>query len=198
MDALISRANAIGSAVNHRKSKRGRTSTGPPSQGSQPTSEQPSSATLVSIQDSTSLPRSLRPSSPAPKGVKKHGHIADRRLRLELDRREERTARAQALREDAALLTEAVGADAGRIEVESEMERTWRLTQNEIVREVGVEAARQQREYKLDGGPYRCRYTRNGRHLAIVGKLGHVASFDWQTGTMHAELQLRETCRDIT
>lgn len=38
----------------------------------------------------------------------------------------------------------------------------------------------------------------NTRHLAIVGRKGHVATFDWQTGTMHAELQLRETCRDIT
>lgn len=36
------------------------------------------------------------------------------------------------------------------------------------------------------------------RHLAIVGNGGHVATFDWQAGTMHAELQLRETCRDIT
>lgn len=36
------------------------------------------------------------------------------------------------------------------------------------------------------------------RHLAIVGRKGHVATFDWQTGTMHAELQLRETCRDVT
>jgi hypothetical protein len=36
------------------------------------------------------------------------------------------------------------------------------------------------------------------RHLAIVGKSGHVATFDWQTGTLHTELQLRETCQDIT
>ena len=36
------------------------------------------------------------------------------------------------------------------------------------------------------------------RHLAIVGNTGHVATFDWQTGTIHAELQLQETCRDIT
>ncbi|KAH7890330.1 WD40-repeat-containing domain protein [Phlebopus sp. FC_14] len=38
----------------------------------------------------------------------------------------------------------------------------------------------------------------NHRHLAFVGKMGHVATFDWQTGTIHAELQLQETCRDIT
>jgi U3 small nucleolar RNA-associated protein 7 len=36
------------------------------------------------------------------------------------------------------------------------------------------------------------------RHLAIVGSSGHVATFDWQTGVLHAELQLQETCRDIT
>jgi hypothetical protein len=31
-----------------------------------------------------------------------------------------------------------------------------------------------------------------------VGKSGHVATFDWMTGTLHSELQLKETCRDIT
>lgn len=36
------------------------------------------------------------------------------------------------------------------------------------------------------------------RHLAVVGRKGHVATFDWQAGTLHSELQLRETCRDIT
>ena len=34
--------------------------------------------------------------------------------------------------------------------------------------------------------------------MAVVGSKGHVATFDWQTGTMHSELQLQETCRDIT
>jgi hypothetical protein len=28
--------------------------------------------------------------------------------------------------------------------------------------------------------------------------MGHAATFDWLTGTLHAELQLQETCRDIT
>lgn len=36
------------------------------------------------------------------------------------------------------------------------------------------------------------------RHIAIAGRQGHVATFDWQTGSIHAELQLKETCRDIT
>lgn len=98
------------------------------------------------------------------------------------------------------------------------MERTWRLGQGDIVQAVGQEAGRGRREVKLEGGPYRVRYTRNGRfvscvsfcflhlcsslffcrHLAIAGRTGHVSTFDWQTGTVHAELQLQETCRDIT
>lgn len=103
------------------------------------------------------------------------------------------------------------------MEVEGEMEKTWRIGQDEIVKAAGQEAARGRKEWTLDGGPYRSRYTRNGRwvrqffvneireglmdytrHLAVVGRKGHVATFDWQTGTLHTELQLRETCRDIT
>lgn len=41
-------------------------------------------------------------------------------------------------------------------------------------------------------------YEYPNRHLAVVGRKGHVATFDWQTGTLHSELQLGETCRDIT
>ncbi len=36
------------------------------------------------------------------------------------------------------------------------------------------------------------------RHLAMAGRTGHLATFDWKTGTLHAELQVQETCRDIT
>ncbi|KAF7369018.1 WD-REPEATS-REGION domain-containing protein [Mycena venus] len=72
------------------------------------------------------------------------------------------------------------------------------VSQSEIVEGAGQDATRGRREWKLDGGPCRSRYTRNGRHLAIVGSMGHAATFDWLTGTLHAELQLQETCRDIT
>ncbi|KAF8431963.1 BING4CT-domain-containing protein [Boletus edulis BED1] len=88
--------------------------------------------------------------------------------------------------------------DAGWMTADNEMERTWRVGQNEIVKGAGMEGAKGRQEWRLDGGPYRSRYSRNGRHLAIVGSTGHVATFDWQTGTIHAELQLQETCRDIT
>ncbi|TBU44632.1 BING4CT-domain-containing protein [Dichomitus squalens] len=84
------------------------------------------------------------------------------------------------------------------MEVDGDLEKTWRVGQDEIAAAAGQQAAQGRQEWKLDGGPYRVRYTKNGRHIAIVGKTGHVATFDWQAGTMHAELQLRETCRDIT
>ena len=35
------------------------------------------------------------------------------------------------------------------------------------------------------------------RHLAIASSMGHVATFDWQAGKLHSEIQLRETVRDI-
>ncbi|KAH0579216.1 putative U3 small nucleolar RNA-associated protein 7 [Termitomyces sp. J132] len=124
-----------------------------------------------------------------------YSHIASKKLRTELNRHTTQASRAKALQDDAAML---LANEVGKIEVEGEMERSWRIGQNEIVQGAGQEAARGRREWKLDGGPYRLRYTRNGRHLAIAGRTGHVATFDWMTGILHSELQLQETCRDIT
>ncbi|KAG0696524.1 NUC141 domain-containing protein [Suillus ampliporus] len=143
----------------------------------------------------TSLPKSLRPTSPPPDNVPKHKHVKDLKLRTKLNRQAVHAARSKALVEDAELL---LTSEAGKMQVENELERTWRIGQDDIAQGAGQEAAKGRRELKLDGGPYRSRYSRNGRHLAIVGSMGHVATFDWQTGAMHAELQLQETCRDIT
>ncbi|KAG9050328.1 Small subunit (SSU) processome component [Tulasnella sp. UAMH 9824] len=96
---------------------------------------------------------------------------------------------AQEALEDAEILkTE----ERGMMAAEGPMERTFKMTQDEIVNSIGEEQRRYRKEWKLDGGPYRF------RHIAIAGKRGHVASFDWLTGKMHCELELRETCRDIT
>ncbi len=84
------------------------------------------------------------------------------------------------------------------MEMEGDTDRSWRISQDEIVDSISVEAARGRKEFTLGGGPQRARYTRNGRHMAVVGQKGHIATFDWQTGTMLSELQLQETCRDIT
>ncbi|EJD45594.1 WD40 repeat-like protein [Auricularia subglabra TFB-10046 SS5] len=154
--------------------------------------------TARSVLRTTQLPPSLRPKGKeAERTGRAYNHVPDRRLRAHLASQSAQTVRAKALVDE---LQDMVADDeaAGSIQVEHELERTWRISQDEIAKVVGSDAAAGRREWKLDGGSYRSRYTRNGRHLAIVGKKGHVATFDWQTGTLHSELQLRETCRDIT
>jgi U3 small nucleolar RNA-associated protein 7 len=143
----------------------------------------------------TALPKSLRSTDPVPETARKYNHIANKKLRTTLQRQSANTERSKRLLRDAELL---LPNEAGKMEVEGNMDRTWRISQDEIVSSISVEAGRGRKELALDSGPYRARYTRNGRHMAIVGKKGHVATFDWQTGAMHSELQLQETCRDIT
>ena len=63
---------------------------------------------------------------------------------------------------------------------EREMERTWRVGQEEIVRAAGVEGALGRREWRLDGGPYRARYSRNGR--CVCGLYAGVRSCDANDG----------------
>jgi len=219
MDSLFAKADAIQPLA---KKKKPKPKSNPPKKpdapknGSKPARASGSSdRTLASITHTTALPRSLRPrpSSPPADDVPKHGHIKDPKLRTQLNRQAAHAARAKTLLQDAALL---LTGEPGCVAVEGGgMEKTWRVGQEEIVKGAGREAALGRKEWRLDGGPYRSRYSRNGRcvlcvwcwwdlttskkrHLAIVGHTGHVATFDWQTGTMHAELQLQETCRDIT
>ncbi|KAF9488792.1 BING4CT-domain-containing protein [Pleurotus eryngii] len=184
MDALIAKADSLSSA-----SKKRRRST----QGAS-NSASTSDLTYQSLVKQTSLPKSLRPTKTI-ENVPTHNHIANKKLRNKLARTSAHAAQSKALLEDAELL---LTSEAGKMEVEGEMEKTWRVGQSEIVESTGQEAVLGRKEWKLDGGPYKSRYTRNGRHLAIVGRDGHAATFDWLTGQLHAELQLQETCRDIT
>jgi U3 small nucleolar RNA-associated protein 7 len=155
MDALIAKADAVQSLAKRRK-----TSHAAPKEGAKrPQDASSTDRTLHSIAKHTSVPKSLNKLSEA---QPTHTHIANKKLRAELNRHTAQAARAKALLEDAEML---LADDAGKIEVEGEMERTWRLSQDEIVRQAGQEAAKGRREWKLDGGPYRSRYTKNGRYV---------------------------------
>lgn len=117
-----------------------------------------------SVKGHSAIPKSLQFTGPE-LDVPSHKHIADKKLRAELTRNATHAARAKALLQDAEmLLTE----DAGLMQPEGDLERTWRVPQTEIEQDAGQDAARGRREWKLDGGPYRSRYTRNGRFAAFL------------------------------
>lgn len=120
-------------------------------------------STAKSVLHHTSLPKSLRPGSPPPNETKKYSHISDKKLRAKLSQQSVHSARSKALLEDAAFLLE--HEESGTMEVEGELEKTWRVGQDEVIESAGQEAAKGRREWKLDGGPYRSRYARNGRYM---------------------------------
>lgn len=215
MDSLFARADAI-QPLSKKKNTKPDRKQGATHKNVSAKAGPSTDRTLSSVTQNTSLPKSLRPTSPPPANVPKHAHIKDLKLRTHLNRQAAHATRAKTLLQDAELL---LTGDTGLIQTENDMEKTWRVSQDEIVGGAGQEAAKGRQEWKLDGGPYRSRYSKNGRfvgvgsefvywcccsdqrrerHLAIVGNAGHVATFDWQTGAIHAELQLEETCRDIT
>lgn len=160
MDSLIAKADAI-----RPLSKKPRAISRPtqPKAGpsKKPTTDDP---TAVSVSQHTSLPRSLRPSSPPPEEAKKYSHIHNKKLRTHLSRQSTQNARSKRLLKDAELL---LTEDAGLMEVEGDLDKTWRVGQNDIARSAGQQAAHGRQEWKLDAGPYRTRYTRNGRSVAF-------------------------------
>lgn len=120
--------------------------------------------------------------------------VRDKKLRRTLKGVEEKYQDAALKAKDAEILLEH---DAGFIETEGELERTYKVRQDEIRENVGIETAKKGFELKLnDLGPYRLDYTRNGKDLLLAGRKGHVATMDWRAGKLGCELQLGETVRD--
>ncbi|RDW82316.1 WD40 repeat-like protein [Coleophoma cylindrospora] len=120
--------------------------------------------------------------------------IKDKKLRGNLKALESKYQDAALKAKDAEILLENT---SGFLEPENELERTYRVRQDEIQRDVAVETAQKGFELKLDAlGPYTFDYTRNGREMLLAGRKGHVATMDWREGKLGCELQLGETVRD--
>lgn len=118
----------------------------------------------------------------------------DKKLRANLKRQEQRTRDAALAAKDAEILLEH---SEGFLQTENELERTYKVTQKEIKKDIGIQTAEKGFELKLDNlGPYVADYSRNGRDLLLAGRKGHIATMDWREGRLGCEIQLNETVRD--
>lgn len=118
----------------------------------------------------------------------------DKKLRGELRRREQQFRSSAAAVRDSEQLRGEVG---GFLEAEGELERTYKVTQRELARNVDVAAARQSWSLPLtEAAPYAVRYSRNGRHLLLAGQRGHLAMLDALRTDVVMELNLGESLRD--
>ncbi|XP_039221878.1 WD repeat-containing protein 46 [Crotalus tigris] len=121
--------------------------------------------------------------------------VSSERLKHRLASQEEkaRTAARQAARMELLLLEE-----PGFLEGDEE-EDTCTITQADIAAAVDLAAGAKHFELRLDRfGPYRLSYTRNGRHLLLGGRRGHVAALDWHTKALMCEMNVMETVTDLT
>lgn len=148
MDSLIAKANA---QTVSKKRKASTTST--------------QDATLASIAKHSRIPKSIAEDDAGEKKKRQrrlYGHVNDLKLRAHLTSLSEHSKATKELVKDTEML--ALN-DAGGMEVEGELERTWKMSQDEIANAVGIETAKARKEWKLDGGPYCSRYSRNGRYV---------------------------------
>lgn len=121
--------------------------------------------------------------------------IKDKKLRRNLKTLNSKNENAILKAKDAEILLENTG---GFLEPEHELERTYKVRQDEIVNGIALETAKKRFELKLDAlGPYVFDYSRNGRELLLGGRKGHVAAMDWREGKLTCEVQLGETVRDV-
>uniref|UniRef100_A0ACB8EF35 Uncharacterized protein n=1 Tax=Sphaerodactylus townsendi TaxID=933632 RepID=A0ACB8EF35_9SAUR len=128
------------------------------------------------------------------RGTKPEGKASNQQLRRHLALQEEKAEAAakQAARMDLLLLE-----DPGFLEGE-EGEDTCTIRQADIADAVDLASAAKHFELRLDQfGPYRASYTRNGRHLLLGGRRGHVAALDWHTKALMCEINVMETVTDL-
>jgi U3 small nucleolar RNA-associated protein 7 len=121
--------------------------------------------------------------------------VKDKKLRANLKRLEEKYQDAALKAKDAEILLEH---QFGALEPEHELERTYKIRQDELRQQVDVETAKKCFDLKLDSlGPYVADFTRDGKGLLLGGRNGHVSTMEWRAGKLRCELQLQETIRDV-
>ncbi|KAK6069059.1 small nucleolar ribonucleoprotein complex subunit (BING4CT domain-containing protein) [Seiridium cupressi] len=106
----------------------------------------------------------------------------DKKLRRNLKGLESKYTNAAIAAKDAEILLEH---ESGFLEPENELERTYRVRQDEIQENVSINTAKKRFDLKLDQlGPYIFEYSRNGRDILLGGRKGHVSLMDWRAGKL--------------
>ncbi|KAF6746719.1 WD repeat-containing protein 46 [Ephemerocybe angulata] len=121
------------------------------------------------------------------KGKSKYNHIANKKLRSQLVHQHALNSNLSknALETQQNLLSLAAD-DAGSIQVTGPLEKTWRVSQDEIVASVGGEAAKGRRELTFGPGQgaKRMKWSQNGKGGTKV------SSVDWMGGNVNCEVDL--------
>ncbi|GAW25385.1 putative small nucleolar ribonucleoprotein complex subunit [Rosellinia necatrix] len=121
--------------------------------------------------------------------------VKDKKLRRNLQALESKYKAAALKAKDAEILLEGT---SGYIEPEHELERTYKVVQDEIQGSTSITTARKRFDLTLNElGPYVFDYSRNGRDLLLGGRKGHIASMDWRQGKLNCEFQVNEVVRDV-
>jgi len=87
---------------------------------------------------------------------------------------------------------------AGFIETENDMERTFKVTQKQIKDDADINTSKNIFDLSLTQyGPYSIDFTRNGRHAVLGGRAGHLALMDLHTADLLCEVNVHQTVRAV-
>jgi len=122
------------------------------------------------------------------KGKKKlHYQYKLQRKEIAIQKAEEEASRAEILLPEA----------SGQLEAQ-EGTYSSHITQKAIREAVDITTASKSFDLNLkEFGPYKFRFTQNGRHMVLGGRKGHLASFDWVTKKLHTEINVMESIHDV-
>eukprot|EP00062_Callorhinchus_milii_P025093 gi/632985695/ref/XP_007909828.1/ PREDICTED: WD repeat-containing protein 46 [Callorhinchus milii] len=120
--------------------------------------------------------------------------IGNKNLKYRMTKMEKKYKEAQ---KQAASFNLLLPEEAGFLEV-NEGEDTCIIDQKDIADAVDITSSSKYFNLVLDQfGPYRINYTRNGRHLLMGGRRGHVAALDWHTKQLLCEINVMESINDV-
>jgi len=132
------------------------------------------------------------------RSLDKRKNMSDRAVKANISRLETKRLEAAVAAADAELVLHTE--QSGFIEPETEMDRTYRLTQKELKHHVDEQTAKQIFDLNLDQySPYGIDYDRSGRCGILYGTNGgHIALMDMHTLSLKSEFHLNERVRDAT